>query len=169
MSSKKNIFFTFAARAAAQTTLPSLPKLPATAIFPFPVPSPSSSGSFPLSVTLGPIPAKPFRHPRACPGGLRHLRLSLLFRSCPHFRSSFPKLIHSSSFPCFSVPVPISRPFPKTYPQPRPIPFPLVLPLTLIPTPGYFYFFSFASFLFFLFAFPTIIEKSVKILVPVLA
>lgn len=131
LNPQQKIFLSFRNQIAAQTALPSLLKLPATAIFPFPV-------LFSIILAfLFPLLSFPQTYP--------HHHFSSLFPSRPHFPSLSPNLSTT-----------------------RPIPFPLVLPLTLIPNPGYFYFFSFASFLFFLFAFPTIIEKSVKILMSVL-
>ena len=124
LNPQQKIFLSFRNQIAAQTALPSLPKLPATAIFPFPVPirhplAPfcflSPSGQFRLSLS-----------PQTYP----HHHFSPLFPSRPHFPFLFPKLIHS-----------LPNPFP-----PRPPPYPY-------PKPGIFLFFFFCFFSFFSFCF----------------
>lgn len=125
---QKKYFFTFAARSAAQTTLPSLPKLPATAIFPFPIRHPLAPFfAFPRFSVPAPI-SVPFP---------QNLSTTPLFPAFP-FLSSF------------------QVPFPKLIPNPVQSLSPSSSPLPLSQPRDIFIFFSFASFLFFLFADRTI-------------
>ena len=141
LNPQQKFFFTFAARSAAQTTLPSLPKLPATAIFPFPIRHPLAPFfAFPRFSVPAPI-SVPF------PQNLSTTPLFPAFPFLSSFQVPFPKLIPNpvQSLSPSSSPLPLS--------QPRDI------------------FIFFLLLLFFFFFLPTgpFLKKSIKTPVPVLA
>ena len=114
-------FFVFPKPNRRTNRLAELAKIAGNGNFPFPRPYPSSSGSFLLSVTLGPIPAKPFP----------------------------PNLSTPSLFPAFPFPSSFSVPFPETYPQPAQSLSPSSSPLPLSQTRDIFIFFLLLLFFFF--------------------
>ena len=85
LNPQQKIFLSFRNQIAAQTALPSLPKLPATAIFPFPV-------LFSIILAfLFPLLSFPQTYP--------HHHFSSLFPSRPHFPSLSPNLSTTRPIP----------------------------------------------------------------------
>lgn len=90
-----------------------------------------------------------FPFPRPYPSSSDQFRLSLS-----------PKLIHTITFPRFSLPVLIFRPFPQTYPQPAQSLSPSSSPLPLSQTRDIFIFFLLLLFFFFFLLFRRLLKKA---------